>query len=149
MLSADAADADAEFAMRRRFVRRAAGIILLLFLILTTAFTFQFFGDPNQKVILVGSSQLNPGAFDFTPLGLPGQLDIGTSMLGDLFIIFNGDDTQSIPNLFFETDLNGDLEASFTIPASVTGVTLPMQAFMRTTTPPFIALTNAIGLNIL
>lgn len=109
---------------------------------------FQFVGDAQQKVILLGSSQLNPGAFDFTPLGLPGQLDIGTPTLTDLFLIFNGDDQQSIPNLFFETDAAGSLEVAFTIPVSVTGVTLPMQAFMRTAATPFLALTNAIELTI-
>jgi len=115
-----------------------------------SSMTMTFDGPPNQAIVLLGGSILNPGHFDIgllNPLLIGGgTVDVGNVPLGD--ITFVADGTQpGLLNSLFRTGPTGHV--TLTVPMNLPPSTvLYLQAAIFQPGNPFIRLSNSVQLNV-
>ncbi|MCA9323375.1 MAG: immune inhibitor A, partial [Planctomycetes bacterium] len=114
-----------------------------------SALNFSFRGAPNQAIVLL-AGPTNAALVNFPGLG---QFDIGTGLGGNGIptgIVLVGDGTQvNFPNVFYNTNANGDMDLSFSMPALPLGYFTTFQGLMFTGGPTVVAFTNAVELHAL
>ena len=112
--------------------------------------TMTFDGAPNQTILLLGGSILNPGHFDIgllNPLLIGGgTVDVGNVGLGDFIFLAYGSLTDFL-NSLFKTGPTG--RVTLTIPVVLPpSTTLNLQAAITNPANPFIRMSNAVQVSV-